>query len=357
MLTVSDLLKSLKDDLVQNIVFAGDTFDCAILSPRFIHTFSKVIHYYWCQGMRFTFVSGNHECDACEGNALDYLSPMHNYVFAPRVVGSGVYNEDILAVPYVYGVSAAEVIVDALTNLGGVQGELAPKVMVGHFGIYGSHAPTWMADDDQAVSAGWLFSKLEGTPIKVVAVGHYHTEHFWCNDGTAVYQIGALSPRSFADRGFRYGNVVIVENTDSKFFHSMRNGYVSGVRYLGDCSMDSNVIPRYTMNTSWYLSKDTKCVVDCEVVNKPKTLADVKNGAITYVAQNEKKYTESFDSTIEYFGVEEVIKTYIDHDEELQCKQGLLSDAISGVRGDLCEITSKQKPENRKFRRLRGMVR
>jgi DNA repair exonuclease SbcCD nuclease subunit len=360
MLTVQDLLKQLREDLVQNIVFAGDTFDRVLLLPRFVSQFKNLLHEYWCQGMRFTFISGNHEHTEKDGRALEYLPFSHECVFVPSIVAKdyGSVPGPILAVPYIPARTAEEVILEAvsLAQEKSTNAWECPKIMIGHFGIYDEKAPKWLVEDKQAVFVDWLAKVVEDTFIEVIVVGHHHTAAFYTRGELTIFQVGALFPRSFADSGLKYGNVAIINEVGNSLVCNTHPGYVSGVRYLTEDSPECEYIPEHTMNTSWYITDLVDCVGDehCEVVNNPETVYDIEDGAVTFIDRKAKKHMEESDRPVlECPQAEEATQAFIEGDKELRSKPGLLSEAISGVRCDLvAEEKHKPRASNSRLRRM-----
>jgi DNA repair exonuclease SbcCD nuclease subunit len=357
-LTVQDLFKQLREDLVQNVVFAGDTFDRVLLLPRFVSQFKNLLHEYWCQGMRFTFISGNHEHTEKDGRALEYLPFSHECVFVPSIVAKdyGSVPGPILAVPYIPARTAEEVILEAvsLAQEKSTNAWECPKIMIGHFGVYDEKAPKWLVEDKQAVSVDWLARVVEDTLIEVIVVGHHHTAAFYTRGELTIFQVGALSPRSFADNGLKYGNVAIINEVGNSLVCNTQFGYVSGVRYLSEGSPTRGCIPEYTMNTSWYITDVEGYVCNSPVVNSPETVYDIEDGAITFIDRKVKKHMEESDRPVlECPQAEEATQAFIEGDKELRSKPGLLSEAISGVRCDLvAEEKHKPRASNSRLRRM-----
>jgi len=286
------------DKSIRTIIVAGDTFDKRLIEPKCVKALHLLLEMARStKGMRFVFLSGNHDVDQWCGNALDYLPSTYCTRFyepvKTRVYETGTHDAgggaDVLFIPFVPGKSAEESITEGLERQCPV-GMGSPRVMVGHFGLYSDGAPVWQQQDPLSVHVDWVSSRAKKAGIQVVACGHYHNAAHFEVKGVDLYQIGSLSPRNFSETGLRFGNVLVVEGIQDgslKCHHGL--GVIAGVRYIDHIDQMDDTYTRELHGKSvlgrcWYLTRgmsENPLPKYATPTPSPDKLEDVIGGAWT----------------------------------------------------------------------------
>lgn len=289
---------------IKTPIIAGDFFDTRLIPPRLVGEINLQLRQYSNRGIRPVFINGNHEEDKWSGTALDYL----NATYCTTITTPGVHLTSdgmfILVAPFVYGLSAEEVLDKALEQLSYHYDPDVVRLLVGHFGLYSDGAALWEQNDRLSLHVNHVKKRLAGTNIRVVAVGHYHNYSHYELDDLDLYQIGALSPRNFGETGAAYGNILEVdglhhESTDLGATHYL--GACAGVRYIGSADQFRghyiSELELEPMRRCWYITRRaiTSFPVTVPIVPEPKRIDDVQGGAFTF-ADYSKNPTPYYDT-------------------------------------------------------------
>lgn len=201
---------------VGTLVVLGDLFDDAKPLPQVVQRLQRIL---WRHDLRVIVLLGNHDrvSTALGDHALGPLSPRSEVWIVEQPgdveLADGV---DLIAVPFLSNVSAAEVITDALPAPG--RRSKREFVLAFHYGIIGADTPGFLRDGLDAVDANALGALLRKHRVRSALAGHWHSHQRWADADTEIVQVGALAPTGWRDAGLSgYGSLVVYDTTTCDF--------------------------------------------------------------------------------------------------------------------------------------------
>jgi len=214
-----------KEQEVDALVVAGDTFDTARPPPQMVEAVQRIL-----DEVPSIVLVGNHDrwSDAPGDHALGPLYPVANVIEEPRSVVLGEW--ELVLVPYMPG-NAKDWFEDAVDAV--LKKDLEKqRLLFFHLGVEDEHTSSFLRGAHDSIHRDVVEELMELHDITYAFAGNWHDHQHWpVLDGAGgIAQCGTLAPTGWDNEGDDgFGNVVLFD-TEAKppvTFHE-----IPGPRFL-----------------------------------------------------------------------------------------------------------------------------